>query len=183
MVKPSHPSQKVANEYDAKHEPDVAKKMANLWESKVVQNDGGQLSPTFAQSPEDIAKSRTKPTKHATVQSPGYSSSARGTPSADSSSTADSGPRSFSHQKSVVEIKSKYEGSAGASREELERKVKAAVAEANAAAAREAKRIEEQHARDREEQRAETHHTLATLEKQLAAVNETLEVLRAQVNA
>lgn len=188
MVGAPHSSQNTSSEYEAKHEPDVAKKMASLWENKVNENDGGKLSPTFARAPDEVAAAR-KPLTHKVVQtkSPlgGGGIGARQT-SKHSSRDAESGPpaeRSFSRKKSVVEMKSKYEKGTGASKEQLEEEVRNAVAEANAMAAREAKVLEEARARDREAQREKARETLATLEGQLAAMNETVAVLRAQVNA
>lgn len=195
MVNVTHSSQNTASEYEAKHEPDVAKKMASLWENKVNENDGGKLSPTFAKAPGEVAASR-KPIKHKVVATKVSLNSAGGvsggmgargssrSSSNSSNSEADSGPaRTFTRNKSVVEMKSNFEKSKGASKEELEEEVRKAVAEANAKAAREAKVLEEARAKSREEQRMKARETLSHLERQLATMNETVAVLRAQVDA
>lgn len=196
MVSPTHSSQNTASEYEAKHEPDVAKKMANIWENMVNENDGGKLSPTFAQAPGEVAAAR-KPLKHKVVttnvplnSAGGAGGGGMGTRETSHGSTnssnaeVDSGPaRPISRQKSVVEMKSTFEKSKGASKEQLEEEVRKAVAEANAKAAREAKIVEEARAKHREEQREKARETLSKLEGQLSQMNETVAVLRAQVNA
>lgn len=69
------------------------------------------------------------------------------------------------------------------SREELEKQVKNAVAVANAAAEKEAKRVEEMRSKNAEEHRRQAKNTIAILERQMSEMQETVDELKTQVMA
>jgi hypothetical protein len=191
MVRTTHSSQNTANEYDAKHEPDVAKKMANLWENKVNENDGGKLSPLFAQSPDEVAANRKKAaqptalTAHPKVVMKTLGTSETGLGRSNSKvADADPGPAGVSRKKPVVDVKNKYErGGKVGGQESVEQKVKEAAAAENAKAAAEAKRVEEQRTKDREARRVAAGETFALLQKQMEEMNKTVAELKAQMTS
>jgi hypothetical protein len=178
MVRTTHSSQNTANEYDAKHEPDVAKKMANLWENKVNENDGGKLSPLFAQSPDAL-------TAHPKVVMKTLGTSETGLGRSNSKvADADPGPAGVSRKKPAVDVKNKYErGGKVGGQESVEQKVKEAAAAENAKAAAEAKRVEEQRTKDREARRVAAGETFALLQKQMEEMNKTVAELKAQMTS
>lgn len=181
MVGPSHSSQNTANEYAAKHEPDVTKKMASLWENKVNENDGGKLASTFAKAPDEVAKGRKPRGGAPAVARVGARASRMA--STGSTEEADAGPPMISRRKSIVEISTTYQQTAGASKEEMEKEVRRAVGEANAASAREGKRVEETRAKGREAERAGARDVVEKLERQMQAMAATVAELRATINA
>lgn len=120
---------------------------------------------------------------------------ARGGPGAKNATINAASPRSVSsghesnpvatRQKSVKAMKTVFNGgkSGSQSREELEKQVKDAVASANAAAEKEAKRVEEMRSKDAEEHRRQAKNTIAILERQMAEMQETVDMLKSQVMA
>lgn len=169
-----HSSQNTANEYDAKHEPDIAKKMANVWEQKTMENDGGKLPSTFCKDPRQVAQNAAKaPRKHAIVEAPntkskttggiGSRTSSRKSTDADAGPGSSGPPPSFGRQKSVVEMTSKFNKKVK-SNEEIEAEVRKEINKA------------------RDVERAQAGKTIQTIEEQIAALQATIAQLKDQVS-